>query len=237
MDDIEALMAMRVEKVRELLVHLDRPTILRIFDRLGERPPRDGGLADQVTAVILELLKGDRRQYARRLWTSWLEPVLVRDRLVPASGRPLPGTVHAVDAGAWWAVLAPRMGGLATDIQERIEDLVRRMPLDRVLESEQARRWAELLRHRSVAELRAVRSDPAALAELLAAANAERARVANAVRRLDRQDLDTLLNVLEAMSAWADSRRRPRPEEDLLLVAVRQALVESGMTELNLGRT
>ncbi len=227
MHNIEDLMAMRVETVRELLLHLDRPTVLRIFDRMAETPPRDGQLASKLTAVVLELLTGGRREHARRLWTSWLEPVLMRDRIGPASGRPLPGTVNIVDAAAWWAVLAPRMPELIADVQERVAERARRMPLDRVLASDEAVRWAETLRRRSVIALRMVRANARELENLLAAANAERARLVGhpmeRLRPLDTRDLNTLLAVLEAMPAWSAVDWRTR-EYDGLLASVRCAL-------------
>ncbi len=227
MDNIEDLMAMRVETVRELLLHLDRPTVLRIFDRMAEAPPRDGQLASKLTTVVLELLTGGRREHARRLWTSWLEPVLVRDRIGPASGRPLPGTVNIVDAGAWWTVLAPRMLELIEDVQERVAERARRAPLDRVLASDEAVRWAETLRRRSVIALRMVRANTRELESLLATANAERARLAGhpveRLRPLDARDLDTLLAVLEAMPSWSDIDWRTR-EHDGLLASVQCAL-------------
>ena len=227
MENIESLTAMRVETVRELLRHLDRPTVLRIFDRMSETPPRNGQLACRLTAVVLELLNGDRRQHARRLWTTWLEPVLVRDRIGPASGRPLPGTVNATDAAAWWTVLAPHMAELVADVQERVTERARRMPLDRVLESDEAARWAETLRRRSVIALRTMRGTPQILDSVLAAANAERARLtgqpAERLRPLDARDLDTLLTVLEAMTAWTAVDWRSR-EHDGLLASVRGAL-------------
>ncbi|WP_448188616.1 hypothetical protein [Azospirillum sp. sgz301742] len=227
MDNIDSLMAMRVETVRELLLHLDRPTVLRIFDRMTEAPPRDGQLASRLTTVVLELLSGGRREHARRLWTSWLEPVLVRDRLGPASGRPLPGTVNITDAAAWWAVLTPHMAELVADVQERVTERMRREPLDRVLASDEAMRWAETLRRRSVIALRAVRGAAGSLDSLLAAANAERARLvgmpAARLRPLDGLDLDTLLAVLEAMPAWSTVDWRKR-EHDSLLASVQWAL-------------
>jgi len=126
------------------------------------------------------------------------------------------------------------MAELVADIQERIEERARRVPLDRVLVSDEAKRWAETLRRRSVIELRAIRADPTALAALLSAANAQRARAASAaVRCLDGRDLDTLLGVLEAMAAWERADWRARPAEDALLVAVRQALVETSMAQLD----
>ena len=220
MDNIEGLMAMRVETVRELLLHLDRPTVLRIFDRMSVAPPRNGQLASRLTAVVLELLSGGRREHARRLWTSWLEPVLVRDRLGPASGRPLPGTVNITDAAAWWAVLTPHMAELVADVQERVAERMRREPLDRVLGSDEGVRWAETLRRRSVIALRAVRGEAGALDSLLAAANAERARLvglpAARLRPLDARDLDTLLAVLEAMPAWTAVDWRERAHDSLL---------------------
>ncbi|HYG88616.1 MAG TPA: hypothetical protein VD978_20415 [Azospirillum sp.] len=227
MENIESLMAMRVETVRELLRHLDRPTVLRIFDRMSKTPPRNGQLASRLMSVVLELLNGGRREHARRLWTSWLEPVLVRDHLGPASGRPLPGTVNATDAAAWWSVLAPHMAELVADVQERVAERARRAPLDRILESEEAERWAETLRRRSVITLRTARSNPQVLDAMLHAANAERSRLAGVplerLRPLDARDLDTLLAVLEAMPAWyaADWRER---EHDHLLASVRGAL-------------
>lgn len=227
MDNFEGLMAMRVETVRELLIHLDRPTVLRIFDRMSETPPRNRQLASRLTAVVLELLTGGRNQHARRLWTSWLEPVLVRDRVGPASGRPLPGTVNATDAAAWWTVLAPGMADLVAEVQERVSGRARREPLDRVLASDEAQDWAEALRCQSVIALRAVRGDTDSLDALLAIANAERARLvglpAERLRPLDGRDLDTLLAVLEAMPAWSAVDWRER-EHDSLLASVRGAL-------------
>jgi len=232
MDSIDSLMTMKVEKVRELLVHLDRATVLRLFDRMAAHPPRDGQLAAQVTALMLEVLTGERREHARRLWTTWLEPVLVRERIGPASGRPLPGSINATDAAACWAALTPRMAELVADVQERIAERARRTPLDRVLASPDAARWAETLRRRSAVELRSMRRDPAALSAFLCAANAQRARLSGIpcerLRLLDQTDVDTLLAVLEAMAAWTDVVWRSRPESRGLLPAVRAALLECG---------
>lgn len=227
MDNIEALMAMRVETVRELLRHLDRPTVLRIFDRMSEAPPRNGQLASRLMSLVLELLNGERREHARRLWTNWLEPVLVRDHVGPASGRPLPGTVNATDAAAWWTVLATHMVDVVADVQERVTERARRIPLDRVLFSDESVGWSEALRHRSVATLRTARGNASVMEAMLAAANIERARIAGVpedrLRPLDGRDLETLLAVLEAMPAWhaVDWRQR---EHDGVLASVRGAL-------------
>ncbi|MGQ9370658.1 hypothetical protein [Azospirillum sp. ST 5-10] len=198
----------RYGAVRFLLGRLDRHVTLQLFDHYADRPGADRTATTHLGDILLEVLNGRRRSHAQRLWTGWLEPALRRDDATLATDGPPPDAIHVVDARAWWAVLAARMPDEAHPAQEFVAARARVEPLDRVLESADAARWARRLLRRSLDELLAVREDPAACRAALAEASAVRLRLAagRPVGRgaLGRDDLDRLIALLR------DAARRCR---------------------------
>ncbi|HEY0838063.1 MAG TPA: hypothetical protein VGE72_29395 [Azospirillum sp.] len=168
----------RVERVRRLLHSLDRRTVTRLFDAVATRPDAGGGRPAHVGAALLDVLNGRRRAHARRLWTTWIEPVMLRDAVTLAQPQPVPGCVHFVDAAGWWAALSRRMAPLVTEIQETATERAQRVPLDQVLASADAARWTRELRRHTLAELEALSDSPLARCAVLAEVNAERQRLA-----------------------------------------------------------
>ncbi len=228
----------RYDTVRRLLSRLDRQTRARLLNHLADSPGHDGSPASPVRLMLLQLLSSRRRAHTRRLWGRWLEPVMLRDPTLLTIHTPLPGCIRAADLPGWWTALSRRMGDTPSDIQAAIEDRLLEAPLDRVMASDEAAGWSDLLRFRSVVIMREVRSDPAALASFLDDANAERFRSntghngkADALpRALDIADFDTLATALHVAPAW---RRLPGRaalmEVDDLLNTVRDALTGGGI--------
>lgn len=228
----ENLTAGRYDKVRQLLSRLDRKTRARLFDEMVARPAAKSSPASPMMNMLLDVLTGRRRSHARRLWTRWLEPVMLRDRALLTVRTPLPGCIRLADAAGWWVALSRRMGDTPADIQDCIEDRTASAPLDRILTSEDAEGWSETLRRTSVAVLETLSDDPAERAAVLAEANAERARMTPAgvpARPLDASDLLTLA---AALRAGPDLRRLGESAQamdiDRLIALVRDALVGSG---------
>ncbi|MBP2310814.1 hypothetical protein [Azospirillum soli] len=226
------LTAGRYDKVRQLLSRLDRKTRARLFDELVAQPTKAASPTSPMMAMLLDVLTGRRRSHARRLWTRWLEPVMVRDRALLSVRTPLPGCIRLADAAGWWVALSRRMGDTPADIQDRMEECAASAPLDRVLASEEAERWSETLRCKSLAALEALHDDPTERVAVLAEANAERARMApNGVpaRPLDASDLLTLT---AALRAGPDLRRLGGAAQsmdiDRLIALVRDALTGCG---------
>lgn len=228
----EYLTAGRYDKVRQLLSRLDRKTRTRLFDELVAQPALSGPFTSPMMTMLLDVLTGRRRSHARRLWTRWLEPVMLRDRALLSVRAPLPGCLRLADAAGWWVALSCRMGDTPAAIQECMEERAASAPLERVLASEEAERWAETLRRASLAVLEALNDRPADRAAFLAEANTERARVTqNGVpaRPLDASDLSTLV---AALRAGPDLRRlggsAQAMEIDRLIATVRDALAGNG---------
>ncbi|HYD70364.1 hypothetical protein [Azospirillum sp.] len=190
----------RVERVRRLLRNLDRRTVSRLFDAVAP-DPRDGGARPaHVGAALLEVLNGRRRAHARRLWTRWVEPVMLRDAVTLAHPQPTPGCIHFIDTAGWWAALSRRMAPLVAEIQDTAAARAQRMPLDAVLASPDAARWTEDLRRGSLSELDALRDSPIARCAVLAEVNAERQRLAAGIdlRLLGDGDLMAFRAMLES---------------------------------------
>ncbi|HYH21087.1 MAG TPA: hypothetical protein VD995_20970 [Azospirillum sp.] len=190
----------RVERVRRLLRSLDRRTVSRLFDAVAP-DPRDGGARPaHVGAALLDVLNGRRRAHARRLWTQWVEPAMLRDTVTLARPHPVPGCIHFVDVAGWWTALSRRMAPLVAEIQDITTARAQRMPLDTVLASPDAARWTADLRRCSLAELDALRDSPLARCAVLAEVNAERQRLAAGIdlRLLGDSDLMAFHAMLES---------------------------------------
>lgn len=197
----------RLEKVKQTLLPLNRGLKAQLFEYLVDKQLTGDPVGAHIAAALLEVLNGSRTEHARRLWTGWLEPVLMRDDDTLHAERRLPGYIHIIDLGAWWKALAPRLAHVAAAIQATIEERGRTMPLDVIFASESARQWAEMLRLESLAKLSALRASPQARTKFLATVNAERrALLAQPDRApppaLEAADLDTLFTMLEVAPAW-----------------------------------
>jgi len=228
----------RYDTVRRLLSRLDRQTRARLLDHLADSSSHDGHPASPMRLMLLQLLSSRRRAHTRRLWARWLEPVMLRDPALLTTHTPLPGCIRTADLSGWWTALSRRMGDTPSEIQTAIEDRLLEAPLDRVMASDEAARWSDLLRFRSLAVLREVRNEPASLASFLDDANAERLRSNPSrcwtedkpPRALDIVDFDTLATALRVSPAW---RRLPGRaalmEVDDLLATVRDALTGGGV--------
>ncbi len=242
----------RYDTVRRLLLRLDRRTRATLLTHLGDssaadRPP------SPMRAMVVQLLKSRRQDHACRLWERWLEPVMLRDPDLRAAPLPPPGLIHAGDLGGWWTALSRRMGAVPDSIRSCIEDRLTDATLEEVLASDEAARWSDFLRLRSLAILQGLQGDPGALAAFLDDANEERLRSAcgtvapdeasplrrpahpqsahpHSIRRLVAADLGTLTTALRVAPAW---QRLAGPaagmEVEDLLAGVRGVLTGGGM--------
>ncbi|MCW2236561.1 hypothetical protein [Azospirillum canadense] len=243
----------RYDTVRRLLLRLDRRTRATLLTHLGnasaaaDRPP------SPMRAMLLQLLKSRREDHARRLWERWLEPVMLRDPELRGAPVPPPGLIHAGDLGGWWTALSRRMGAAPDSIRSCIEDRLTDATLEEVLASDEAARWSDFLRLRSLAILQGLQGDPGALAAFLDDANEEHLRSAcgtvapdeasplrrpahlqsahpHSTRRLVAADLRTLTTALRVAPAW---QRLAGPaagmEVEDLLAGVRGVLTGGGM--------
>lgn len=232
----------RYDAVRRILSRLDRQTRTRLLEHLASMPVSDGRPMSPLRAMLLQLLTNRRREHTRRLWARWLEPVMQRDPTLLGITAPLPGTVpgfiHSGDLTGWWRALARRMGDVPASIQSCIEDRLIEAPFDHVMATDEAARWSDFLRLRSLAILQGLRSDPKALAAFLDDANAPRvpagidgpAAEDRPHRLLSSPDVDTLTIALRVAPAWQrfGGRAAAMEVEDLLL-CVRRALSGGGM--------
>lgn len=215
MSDAKPSLRARLEKVKQTLLPLNRGVKAQLFAYLVDKQLTSDPVGAHIAAVLLEVLNGNRTEHARRLWTVWLEPVIVRDDDTLWVGHRLPGCMHIADAGGWWKALSPRLAHVAVTIQGTIEERSRTTPVNDIFASDTARQWSEMLRLESLAKLSALRAAPQARTKFLAAANAERLKLTAAADRgapapLDAGDFDTLFAMLEAAPAWA-ALRKPAP--------------------------
>ena len=212
MTDPKPSLKARLEKVKQTLLPLNRSVKAQLFDYLVDKQLTSDPVGAYVAAALLEVLNGNRTEHARRLWTGWLEPVIVRDDDTLHAERRLPGYMHIADAGGWWKALAPRITHVVAPIQGTIEERSRSMPLDSIFASDAARQWADMLRLESLAKLSALRAAPQPRAKFLSTANAERLKLLGSTDRgnpppLDAADFDTLFAMLEAAPAWTALRK------------------------------
>lgn len=216
MTDPKPSLKARLDKVKQTLLPLNRGMKAQLFDYLVDKQLTSDPVGAHIAAALLEVLNGNRTEHARRLWTGWLEPVVVRDDDTLCAERRLPGLMHIADAGGWWKALSPRLAHVAVSIQGTIEERGKTQPLDTIFASDSARQWAEMLRLESLARLSALRAAPQARTKFLAAANAERLKLlpaGTAPAPLDAADFDTLFAMLEAAPAWT-ALRKPAAQAD-----------------------
>ncbi|MBP2231136.1 hypothetical protein J2847_004448 [Azospirillum agricola] len=213
-----------LDKVKAILAPLDRSQKSKLFELVRAGHLENDQMTIEVGRLIVAMLNGPRTEHARRIWTGWFDPVMLRtDALMLAEMRP-PGCLHVADAGAWWFALLPHLRELAGQVQTDIAQRASEHPLDVVLASPAAAHWAEELRGRSLAVLR----QRGGAAMLLTSANTERAtllrkRGLSGVPPLSMADLAMLDSMLEHAPLWKGVAR-PRDTVGALHAA-------SGMTE------
>ena len=197
-----------LEKVKAILAPLDRAQKSKLFELVQAGHLEDDQMTVEIGRLIVAMLNGPRTEHARRIWTGWFDPVMLRtDALMMAETRP-PGCMHVVDASAWWFALLPHLRELAGRVQADIAARASEHPLDAVLASPAAAGWAEELRLGSLAVLR----QRGGAGTLLATANAERItllrkRGLTSVAPLSMGDLATLDAMLEHAPLWRGAVR------------------------------
>ena len=219
--------AVSLEKVKAILAPLDRAQKSKLFELVQAGHLEDDQMTVEVGRLIVAMLNGPRTEHARRIWTGWFDPVMLRtDALMLAEARP-PGCMHVVDASAWWFALLPHLRELAGRVQTDIAERASEHPLDAVLASPAATGWAEELRVRSLAILR----QRGGAGTLLATANAERItllrkRGLTSVAPLSMGDLALLDALLEHAPQW---RGAVRPRDTIgILHAVSEMAQHAG---------
>lgn len=200
--------AVSLDKVKAILAPLDRAQKSKLFELVQAGHLEDDQMTVEIGRLIVAMLNGPRTEHARRIWTGWFDPVMLRtDALMLAETRP-PGCMHVVDASAWWFALLPHLRELAGRVQTDIAARASEHPLDAVLASPAAADWAEELRVRSLAILR----QRGGAGTLLATANAERItllrkRGLTSVAPLSMGDLAMLDAMLEHAPSWRGAVR------------------------------
>jgi len=219
-----------LDRVRAILAPLDRAQKSQLFELVRAGHLENAQMTTEVGRLIVAMLNGPRTEHARRVWTGWFDPVLLRtDALILAEAR-LPACLHVLDAGAWWFALLPHLGDLPGQVQTDIAQRASERPLDVVLGSSAASHWAEELRVRSLSVLRR----RGGLGALLAAANAERdtllrKRGIKSALPLTFADLATLDSLLEHAPLW---KAAARPRDSASAVRLVSGMVErSGLPD------
>ncbi|CAO3455382.1 hypothetical protein [Azospirillum largimobile] len=219
--------AVSLDKVKAILAPLDRAQKSKLFELVQAGHLEDDQMTVEIGRLIVAMLNGPRTEHARRIWTGWFDPVMLRtDALMLAETRP-PGCMHVVDASAWWFALLPHLRELAGRVQTDIAARASEHPLDAVLASPAAAEWAEELRVRSLAVLR----QRGGAGTLLATANAERITLLRkrglaSVAPLSMGDLAMLDAMLEHAPLW---RGAVRPRDTIgILHAVSEMAQHAG---------
>ncbi|WP_310118836.1 hypothetical protein [Azospirillum sp. BE72] len=220
--------AVSLDKVKAILAPLDRAQKSKLFELVQAGHLEDDQMTVEVGRLIVAMLNGPRTEHARRIWTGWFDPVMLRtDALMLAETRP-PGCMHVVDASAWWFALLPHLRELAGRVQTDIAARASEHPLDAVLASPAAAEWAEELRVRSLAILR----QRGGAGTLLATANAERItllrkRGLTSVAPLSMGDLAMLDAMLEHAPLW---RGAVRPRDTIGMLHAVSEMAQHGGT-------
>ncbi|CAO3404013.1 hypothetical protein [Azospirillum palustre] len=218
--------AVSLDKVKAILAPLDRAQKSKLFELVQAGHLEDDQMTVEVGRLIVAMLNGPRTEHARRIWTGWFDPVMLRtDQLMLAESRP-PGCMHVVDASAWWFALLPHLRELAGRVQSDIAGRASEHPLDRVLASTAAADWAEELRIRSLAVLR----QRGVAGPLLATANSERLTLLRkrglaGVAPLSMGDLAMLDSMLEHAPLWKGA---VRPRETIGILHAVSEMAEHG---------
>jgi hypothetical protein len=220
--------AVSLDKVKAILAPLDRAQKSKLFELVQAGHLEDDQMTVEIGRLIVAMLNGPRTEHARRIWTGWFDPVMLRtDALMLAETRP-PGCMHVVDASAWWFALLPHLRELAGRVQTDIAARASEHPLDAVLASSAAAEWAEELRVRSLAVLR----QRGGAGTLLATANAERITLLRkrglaSVAPLSMGDLTMLDAMLEHAPLW---RGAVRPRDTIGILHAVSEMAQHGGT-------
>lgn len=218
--------AVSLDKVKAILAPLDRAQKSKLFELVQAGHLEDDQMTVEVGRLIVAMLNGPRTEHARRIWTGWFDPLMLRtDQLMLAESRP-PGCMHVVDASAWWFALLPHLRELAGRVQSDIAARASEHPLDRVLASPAAADWAEELRVRSLAVLR----QRGGAGPLLATANSERLTLLRkrglaGVAPLSMGDLAMLDSMLDHAPLWKGA---VRPRDTIGMLHAVSEMAEHG---------
>lgn len=221
--------AVSLDKVKAILAPLDRAQKSKLFELVQAGHLEDDQMTVEVGRLIVAMLNGPRTEHARRIWTGWFDPVMLRtDALMLAESRP-PGCMHVVDASAWWFALLPHLRELAGRVQTDIAARASEHPLESVLSSPAAAEWGEELRVRSLAVLR----QRGGAGPLLATANAERLTLLRkrglaGVAPLSMGDLAMLDSMLEHAPLWKGA---DRPRDTVGILHIVSEMAENGTVE------
>jgi hypothetical protein len=145
--------AARLDRVRVMLASMKRTEQSRLFDLIDRGQLQDDEMRPHIARLLIESLNGPRSEHARRLWTTWFDPILLRDEVVLLIEPRLPGSLHVVDAGAWWLALSGLMAPQVRRVQTAIAEQSRTRPLERIMASSEAQGWAEQLRQHTLSVL------------------------------------------------------------------------------------
>jgi len=198
-----------MDKVRAMLAPLGRDEKARLYDRVSLGGLWDEQMERQVARLLVEQLNGARTEHARRLWTSWFDPILLRDDLTLLAEERLPGSLHIAEAGAWWFALAGFLEPLPGTVQAAIAERSRDQPLEKIFASPEAGIWADELRRQTLTVIASLRAKVTSCNRLIADANAHRARLIKdrglaCPTVLTPADLDSLEAMLMAAPAWKE---------------------------------
>lgn len=194
-----------LNKVYDVIAPLDHAQKMRLY-----RMVREGHLesmSEPVAQLLVQMLNGRRAEHARRLWTGWFDPIIVRNNALLKTDIRLAGCLHINDVSAWWFAIASRMEAQVQRIQDSIAERGKDRPLNDVFASAEARGWAEELRLLTLSILTELRATPAASTRILAEVNEHRAHMSKQQtgrRRgpVTRADIDLLMTILDAAPAW-----------------------------------
>ena len=219
-----------LDKVRQVLTPLGRTEKSRLFEMVSQGELQNAKMGQNIARILVELLNGARTEHARRLWTGWFDPILVRDDVTLLAESRLPGCLHVLDAGAWWFALSRFMEDLTGEIQKTVTELARDAPLEQVFNAPAAKVWSERLRHETLAVLGNCRGKPQAITRLVAEANVHRGRLCKDrgfrnTAALTATDLAGLEFMLDAAPAWRPFGRSAVATEADSLLKVTQRLV------------
>jgi hypothetical protein len=198
----------RLDKVRGMLTSMRRTEQIRLFDLIDRGQLQDDEMRPHIARILIESLNGPRSEHARRLWTGWFDPILQRDDVMLLLAPRLPGSLHVVDAGAWWLTLSGFMAPLVRRIQTAITEQSRSQPLERIMTSPEAQVWAEQLRQQTLTVLAEHRNNPATTHRLATNANAHRMRLIKSrgltgtAAGLTSADLTALEVMMTAAPGW-----------------------------------
>ena len=202
-----------MDKIRHILMPLRRGDKARLFDLINQGGLWDEHVELQIARLLVEQLNGARNEHARRLWTSWFDPILLRDDLTLQAHKRLPGSLHIAEAGSWWYAMSGFLAPLAGTIEKTIATQSRDRPLDHIFASPEARVWAGELRQQTLKVITSLRAKASSCNRLVAYANAHRIRLVQdrgltCSTVLTPADIDTLETMLTAAPVW---KRLDRP--------------------------